>query len=155
MPVMNAAGMQLLEDSEGCILYAYDDENDKRIEPGDPILGTLTIGFGHTGHDVHPGQTITQAEADSLLAADLHCFEIAVNNMVTHDITPNQFSALVDFAYNEGAGSLKGSTLLRLLNQGDTGGAADQFANWDEGDGKVLPGLVTRRADERALFLTP
>jgi len=154
MPVINAAGLSLLEESEGCVLYAYDDANDNRIEPGDPVVGTLTIGYGHTGPDVHPGQTITQAEAAVLLQADLRCFELAVNNLVTHDVTQNQFAALVDFAYNEGSGALAGSTLLRLLNAGDVDGAANQFANWDEGNGQVLPGLVERRAKERALFLT-
>lgn len=154
MPVINAAGLSLLEESEGCVLYAYDDVNDNRIEPGDPIEGTLTIGYGHTGRDVHPGQTITQAEAEALLQADLRTFELAVNNMVTHNITPNQFSALVSFAYNEGAGALHGSTLLRLLNAGDTRGAAAQFGMWVSVDGHVLPGLVERRAKERALFLS-
>jgi lysozyme len=155
MPVLNAAGMQLLEESEGCVLYAYDDANDRKIEPGDPIEGTLTIGYGHTGPDVHPGMAINQTEADVLLDADLRCFEVAVNNMVAENLTPNQFAALVDFAYNEGATALKTSTLLRLLNDGDAQGAADQFAVWDEANGKVLPGLVERRAKERALFLTP
>jgi lysozyme len=142
--VINDTGLLLLKSSEGCELHAYQD-----------AVGVWTIGYGHTGSDVHPGQTITQADADTLLEADLKCFEVAVNNLVSHDLTSNQFAALVDFAYNEGAGALAGSTLLRLLNAGDVAGAADQFAAWDEAGGEVLPGLVARRAKEKELFLTP
>lgn len=157
MPQDNTAGLRLLENSESCVLYAYDDEvyPTTPFLPGMTLKGTLTIGCGHTGPDVHPGQTITQTEADELLQMDLRRFEIAVNNMVTHSITPNQFAALVDFAFNEGAAALKNSTLLRLLNAADVQGAADQFAVWDEAGGKVLAGLIARRAKERALFLTP
>ena len=147
--------LALLKSSEGCVLYAYDDENDKRIEPGDEVEGTLTIGWGHTGADVHPGQTITQAEADSILAADLHPFEVAVNNLVTHNINSNQFSALVDFAYNEGSGALARSSLLAALNAGDVAAAADDFGKYIYANGHVDQGLITRRAHERALFLTP
>lgn len=155
MPHMNAAGLAILKPDEDCVLYAYDDFNDKKIMPGDHVRGTLTIGWGHTGADVHPGQMITQAEADAILAHDLGPYEIAVNNMVTHNINPNQFSALVDFAYNEGSGALAHSSLLAKLNAGDVQGAANVFAEYDIGNGAVLAGLVKRRAQERALFLTP
>jgi len=42
---------------------------------------------------------------------------------------------------------------LRLLNGGDVSGAADQFPRWNKGASGPLPGLVRRRAAERALFL--
>jgi hypothetical protein len=70
-------------------------------------------------------------------------------------VTSNQFSALVSLAYNVGIGALRGSTLLRLLNARDYAGAANQFPRWNRGGGRVLPGLVKRRAAERDLFLTP
>ena len=122
--------------------------------PGDTVRGTLTIGWGHTGPDVHPGQNITQSEADQLLARDLTPFEAGVNSLVSHSITPNQFAALVSFAYNAGLQSLRSSTLRKLLNSGDIQGAANEFGKRVHGNGQVLPGLVTRRAAERTLFLT-
>ena len=155
MPTMDSKGLALLRSFEGCVLYAYDDANDKRIEPGDAIKGTLTIGFGHTGPDVVPGMTITQEQADALLMRDLERFEEGVNNAVTHDLTPNQFSALVDFAYNEGLEALESSTLLAMVNGGDMVGALEQFGPWDIADGRVSAGLVRRRAAEAALFGSP
>ena len=56
---------------EGEVLYAYDDANGRKIGPGGAVAGTLTIGVGHTGPDVRPGQTITKAQADAILANDL------------------------------------------------------------------------------------
>jgi GH24 family phage-related lysozyme (muramidase) len=78
-----------------------------------------------------------------------------VNNLVSRAATPNQFSAMVDFAYNEGAGALAGSTALREFNAGNDQAAADAFLMWDEAGGQVLEGLERRRQAERTLFLTP
>ncbi|EPF81527.1 lysozyme, partial [Acinetobacter gyllenbergii] len=49
--------------------------------------------------------------------------------------------------------AFKDSTLLKKLNAGDFMGAADQFPQWNKGGGKVMKGLVRRRAAERELFL--
>lgn len=142
MPKTNAAGVALIEEFEGCRLTAYQDS-----------VGVWTIGYGHTGPDVHIALRITQAQADALLAEDLASFEKCVNDAVSHSITPNQFAALVSFAYNLGCQALRGSTLLHLLNQGDVSGAADQFQYWTHAGGVILPGLVRRRVAEKALFL--
>ena len=61
--------------------------------------------------------------------------------------------SLTSFAYNCGLGNLQKSTLLKKVNAGDFKGAADEFPKWNKGGGKVLPGLVRRRASERLLFL--
>lgn len=139
----NQAGLNLIKQFEGLRLIAYQD-----------VVGVWTIGYGHTGPDVKPGMVITQAQADSLLADDLIRFEHGVGNMVTVPINANQFSALVSFSYNLGLGNLQSSTLLRLLNQGNAAGAALQFPLWDRAGGKVLPGLLSRRQAEQALFNT-
>jgi lysozyme len=67
-------------------------------------------------------------------------------------LSQNQFDALVDFVFNEGQGNFARSALLKLLNQKNYQAAACQFPAWCMADGQVLPGLVTRRAAERALF---
>jgi len=59
------------------------------------------------------------------------------------------------FTYNVGVENLAVSTLLKLLNQGDVAGAAQQFKLWDHVGGVVLPGLVKRRQAETNLFLLP
>ncbi|MBV8645110.1 MAG: lysozyme [Candidatus Eremiobacteraeota bacterium] len=147
MPKMNAAGLALIKEFEGLELRAYPDPG----TGGDP----WTIGYGHTGPDVHPGLTWTQAQADAALKRDLERFEKGVNDSISRALNSNQFSALVSFTYNVGIGALRESTLLKLVNAGDFTGAADQFGKWVNGGNGPLPGLVRRRTAERALFLKP
>ncbi|WP_374424977.1 lysozyme [Chromobacterium sp.] len=136
------AGVTLVKSSEGLKLVAYKCP-----------AGIWTNGYGHTGPDVTPGQVITQAQADALLARDLSRFETGVTRLVKVPLNQNQFDALVCFSFNLGLGALQGSTLLRLLNAGDYAGAAAQFLRWNKAGGKELPGLTRRRAAEQAMFL--
>jgi lysozyme len=104
---------------------------------------------------------LTRAEAEALLDADLARFEAGVARLCPVPMSDNQYSALVSLTYNIGLGAEGGepdfadSTLRRKLLAGDVQGAADQFPLWRMAGGKVLPGLVNRRREERALFLTP
>lgn len=134
------AGLALIKTYEGCKLTAY-------LCPA----GKWTIGYGRTTN-VKKGDTCSQAQADAWLLEEYDAFESKVRALVKVALTANQLGALVSFAYNVGVGSLKDSTLLRLLNAADYSGAAAQFARWNKGGGKVLPGLVKRRAAEAALF---
>ena len=81
-------------------------------------------------------------------------FEAAVTTLVTVDLNQNEFDALCLFTYNVGR-ALQNSTLLKKLNKGDRAGAAEQFAAWTHVGKHAEPGLVSRRASERALFLKP
>jgi lysozyme len=122
--------------------------------------GKWTIGWGHTKGVTAATKPITLAEGDALLAEDLVEFEDAVNSLVRVPLYQCQFDALVSFAFNVGQDidedsipeGLGDSTLLRKLNAGDYVGAADEFPKWNKAKGKVLPGLVKRRAAERAMF---
>jgi GH24 family phage-related lysozyme (muramidase) len=138
---INSKGLRLLKSFEGLRLDAYVD-----------AVGVLTIGYGTTT-GVVPGMRITEAEAEAFLKRDLGRFEAAVRDLVRVSLNDDQFSALVSFAYNVGESALANSTLLRLLNQGDFQGAADQFLRWNRGDSGELPGLTRRRKAERSLFL--
>jgi len=135
-------GEALTEQFEGCRLVAYQD-----------VKGVWTIGWGHTGPDVHPGLVWTQGQADDQLLVDMGHAEHAVNQLVTVALTQGEFDALCDFAYNCGIGALEGSTLLRLLNAGDYSGAATQFDRWSHASGKVVAGLLRRREAETSEFL--
>jgi GH24 family phage-related lysozyme (muramidase) len=77
-----------------------------------------------------------------------------VEALVETPLTDNQFGALVSFTFNLGRGNLAKSTLLRKLNGGDYDGAAIEFNKWNKAGGKVLAGLVARRAAEAELFQT-
>lgn len=137
------AGIDLIKRFEGLELTAYPDPG----TGGEP----WTIGYGHTG-GVKPGDKVTEAEAEEILRQDLRKFEDCVNAYVAVPITQGQFDALVSFAFNVGCGALKSSTLLRLLNNGDSEAAAQQFIRWNKAAGRVLAGLTRRREAERDLF---
>jgi lysozyme len=117
--------------------------------------GVLSIAYGHS---IRPheefAEPMTEAEGLALMLRDLAPIEIYLT-AVFPGVTQNQFDALADFAYNLGLGALDGSTLRRLIKTGDLQGAADEFPKWKYSNKVVLPGLVTRRAAERALFLQP
>jgi lysozyme len=140
----SASGLDLIKKFEGNKLKAYSD-----------AVGVQTIGYGHTGPDVHPGMKITQAQADAFLYADSVKFSNGVNKLVTTKINQNQSDALTSLSYNIGLGAFAKSTLLRKLNAGDTAGASEQFKVWNKGGGAVLQGLVNRRAEEAKLFNSP
>lgn len=60
--------------------------------------------------------------------------------------------AILDFAFNCGSVALQASTLRRRINADDDAGARVELMKWVRGGGKVLPGLVKRRAAEAALL---
>jgi lysozyme len=137
----SANGLSLTEQFEGFRLTAYQDQ-----------VGVWTIGYGHTGPDVTPGQTITMAEAQALLAQDVSSAAGCVNTVVAVKLTQQEFDALVDFVFNLGTGAFKGSTMLRDLNGEDFTSAAAQFDFWDRAGGAIVAGLLRRRQAEAALF---
>jgi lysozyme len=143
---INQAGEDLIKSFEGFSLKAYPD----------PATGAApwTIGWGHTGPGIGLGVTITPDQAEGYFQSDMLKFCQAVQAMAPK-CSDNQFAALVSFAYNCGVANLKSSTLLRLHNAGDYDGATGQFQLWVHGDGKVLPGLVSRRAAEARLYSQP
>lgn len=136
------AGICLIKQFEGCRLEAYL-----------CAAGVPTIGYGHTA-GVKMGMKISQAQAEDFLREDLRSFERAVSQALKRPVSQNQFDALVSFAYNLGAGALRGSTLLKLLNEGNINGAADEFPKWNKAAGRALEGLTKRRMRERQLFLS-
>lgn len=95
----------------------------------------------------------SDGEIDDLLAQDLALFTKGVVRLTHARVTAGQFGALVSFAFNAGLGNLQRSSILMKHRRGDHQGAADSFRMWTKGGGRVLPGLVKRREDERALYL--
>ena len=100
-------------------------------------------------------RTLTMAEVDAILAQDLGRFERGVLRLCPAAAgRQGIFDSLVSFAFNVGLGSLQRSTLRMKTNRGDFLEAADEFLKWTKAGGRVLPGLVKRRNDERALYLS-
>ena len=150
-PICNAA-IDLIKQAEGLRLKAY-------LCPA----GVPTIGWGHTGSDVTMNdvgkKTITETEAEHLLADDLEEFSTGVDRSVHVPLSENQRGALVSFAFNLGLGNLYLSTLLKKLNNAEYQEAGEQFLRWNKAtvNGKLIPlgGLTRRRKAEKALFDTP
>lgn len=136
-------GLEIIKRHEGLRLKAYKC-------PGD----VWTIGYGST-KGVTAGMVISKAEAEKRLLDDLQDAENGVDALVDVPLNQNQFDALVSFTFNVGRGALQRSTLLRHLNAGRYNAAAKEFDRWNKSAGRVLPGLVKRRSEEKALFLTP
>lgn len=143
MRQINADGLALIKRFEGLRLKAYKCP-----------AGVWTVGYGSTGPHVKPDTVITADEAERLLLDDLVRFEQGVA-LQCQIATDNQFAALVAFAFNVGLEALRTSTLRRMHNEGNYAGAAGQFGRWNKGGGRVLPGLIKRRAAEAALYSKP
>jgi len=135
-------GLGLIKDFEGLRLKAYLCS-----------AKVWTIGYGHT-KGVKAGDTCTLAEAEAFLVEDVKWVLVAVERTVKVPLTPGQRAAVNSFIFNCGATAFRTSTLLRKINAGDYKGAADEFPRWNKAGGKVIKGLVRRRAAERKVFLS-
>lgn len=150
-------GVALIKRFEGCARLRIDGMVAAYPDPGtggEP----WTIGWGATGRDhVHGGrigpQTVwTQAQCDDRLAQDLVRYAADVaRTLGDAPTTQAQFDALVSFHYNTGA--IARATLTQKHNAGDFQGAAREFARWNRAGGRVLKGLIRRRAAEAELYL--
>lgn len=140
--------LPLVKQFEGCVLTAYPDPG----TGGDP----WTIGWGHTGPEVHRGVVWSQQQADAALLLDLketHAGMMKALPMAVGYNGPRQ-AALTSWVFNVGAGAAADSTLRRRLAAGEDPNTVirEELPRWDKGGGGVLPGLVRRRAAEVALF---
>ena len=81
--------------------------------------------------------------------------EDGVNNWVVGLLSQGRFDSLVSFVYSIGVDSFKRSTLLKRLNQGKINEAASEFSRWIYTDAVRDPSLITRREEEKEMFLTP
>jgi lysozyme len=136
----------------------------KRFEGyrGKPYLcpaGVATIGYGSTyyadGRKVTlSDETISETIAETILLHELHhTYLPGVLRQCPILLTDERkCNAIVDFVYNLGLGRLQTSTLKRKINQQDWDAAQEQLMLWTKGGGRVLPGLVKRRAAESALL---
>lgn len=119
--------------------------------------GIWTIGYGWT-HGVKPGDIITKEEASKLVQSEVEKIAGQIANALSDDVfqqlNENQVCALIDFVYNLGIGTFKRSSLFTNIMAGNFAAAGEVFDLYVKGGGKVLPGLVRRRAEEKQLWYT-
>ena len=138
--VTSSNGLKVIKDHEGLRLTAYKCPAD-----------VWTIGWGHTA-SAREGMTITRAAAEELLKRDVAWAEDEVRRLPAK-LNQNQFDALVSLIFNIGSGAFRGSTARRLIVENPNNPAiADAIKLWNKGGGRVLPGLVRRRAEEAELY---
>lgn len=141
-----------------------------RFKPYQCPAKLWTIGVGHVIDPNHAklkiedrislpcpalwNRKFTVEEVDAILAKDLERFERGVLTYCpAAGSRQGWLDALVSFSFNVGLGTLQKSTLRAKFNRGEYEDSADEFLKYTKAGGKVLKGLVSRRNDERNLFL--
>lgn len=137
-----AAGMLLYftPQFEGVVLRGYTDP-----------IGIVTACAGHTKTAVL-GKAYTREECDRLLEQDLAEHAKGVLECVPREkLTSGQVAAFTSFAFNVGVAKFCGSTMANKARAGDKAGSCAELSRWTLAGGRELPGLVDRRAAERAI----
>jgi lysozyme len=116
------------------------------------VAGHLTIGYGHLIKEGEKWQHIDELQAEKLLRHDLRVAEYAVQRFIHVVLTDNQFSALVSFTFNLGAGALQRSTLRQKINRNEHQDVPNEMLKWVFSGGKRWHGLWRRRKAESVLY---
>lgn len=171
---VNTHGINLI-----CHFESLHDGDLKRIglQPKMDPIGIWTVGYGHALWNVADNRWYkgerdraevekinpvhTEEEARILLSTDLPKYSAAVLKMIRRrDLSENEFSALVSFAYNCGT-HYKNSLGIRIpfkiwsmVDGRITGHSMYDYwcSSVIKAGGKVLPGLVRRRKSEAMLY---
>lgn len=130
-----------------------------RVKPYQDAIGLWTVGVGHLIGDGKTlpdewNRTLTMGEVDEILRKDLARFEAGVERLCPSGLTQPRFDALVSISFNFGLGNLQRSSIRMKHNRGEFEDAADSFLLYNKAGGKIFKGLVNRRNDERALYLS-
>jgi lysozyme len=143
----SAKGLNLIKQFEGFLAKPY------KCPAGIP-----TIGYGATYYPnglkvTMTDKAITEGQASTMLMNMLRTYEKSVDSFCRDDINQNQFDALVAFAYNVGVNALKGSTLLKKVNNNPQDVTIrNEFLKWNKANGRTLKGLTNRRIAEADLY---
>jgi len=129
---------------EGLRLTAYPDPATR----GPP----WTVCYGET-KGVQRGDKHTLAECKAMLRESLEGYARGIERCVTAPLPDERYVALVSFAYNLGVGGACKSSVVRLINAGQTRAGCDALMRFNRAAGVVFPGLTKRRAKERELCL--
>ena len=124
---------------EGVILNKY----------ADPV-NIPTACAGETDREVvGMKQAFSRDECVALLGASLYAHAVELDKCIHRPIERHEAAAILSWAYNVGTGAACKSTLVRKLNAGQP--FCSELSKWVYAKGIKLPGLVKRRAAERAM----
>ncbi|RFU25668.1 hypothetical protein B7463_g10670, partial [Scytalidium lignicola] len=151
-PAVNQATLNLIESFEGWSTTPYKDPD-----------GNPTIGWGHLCSEVSCANIgyaipLSKTNGQKLLQSDLKVAENCITKDISNSVklNPNQYGALVSWAFNVGCSNAGSSTLVKELNDSENPDTvvSTELPKWDQGSNGVLPGLQRRRAAEVTLFKT-
>jgi len=142
---ISSSGVEFISTFEGLRLSPYTDS-----------AGKWTIGYGSI-YDLS-GKRVTAKTPPITLQNALQLLQKSIlgvctfmNKNIKVPLTQNQYDAICSLTYNIGVGNFQKSNLLKNLNAKKPV-SADNFTSWNKAGGKVIKGLVRRRADEWKLF---
>ncbi|KAJ1725478.1 hypothetical protein LPJ53_000293 [Coemansia erecta] len=150
---LNQAGLSLIEKWEGFV-----------SSPKPDPIGLPTVGYGHLCKQKNCAEVkykfpLTKSTAQQLLNDDIPTYTKCLASYLNASkvkLNANQWAALTSWVFNNGCGNAKSSQLVKRLNNGENPNtvASQELPKWRLAGGKVLQGLVNRRADEVKLFKT-
>jgi len=158
---ISVPAIEIIQEEELFKDTAYDDKRpDYVLKPGDKILGTLTIGYGHTNaardndEEIKIGDTVTEEEATEILKLDIAEFEKYVTNRAKKfdvELTQSQYDALVMASMNRDK-KMSGGPLWRAIKSGDEDKIKEMWSKTIEESVKTFPGLENRKNKELDIF---
>ncbi|MBD9645147.1 lysozyme [Pantoea sp. PNT02] len=145
----NERGLELIGNAEAC-----------RRDPYVCPAGVLTNGIGNT-HDVQPGVRLSDEQIAKDWERNIKVAEQCIDRYFRgKEMLNNTFSAMTSAAFNMGCYSLrfygspaKETTIHRMAAQRNWKQMCERLPDFVNAGGVKLPGLVTRRNNERALCL--
>jgi lysozyme len=130
-----------------------------RVGTGQPCTG----GYGET-ENVRCGETHTEKYWSDRLAQRLPEYDAKIAPCIHVDLPDNTRAALISAAYNAGPGAVCRSPMVAKMNAGDIRSGCESFLTKDaqghytgwyiRARGRVVQGLINRRANERKLCLS-
>ncbi len=138
-----AAAVALVATWEGLRTVAYRD-----------VVGIPTVCFGET-RGVKMGDRYTVDECKAMLGDGLAEFEQGMRKCLKapDQIPAKSYVSFLSLSYNIGTGAFCRSTVARRTNAGDIRGACNAIPAWNKAGGRVVKGLVNRRAEEQKICL--
>ena len=117
--------------------------------------GVWTVGWGHTGRDINKDTILTREEAELMLKKDVANLQEQILFLLDDKPTTNELDALTSLVYNVGLGAFKKSRLLKRINLKENGELiSKEWIEFNKVNGKVVKGLLRRRAEEICLYFT-
>lgn len=128
---------------EGLRLYSYQD-----------VIGVWTACYGET-KGIRPGMRFTKEQCDAMFIESLAEHEAGMRRCLKDpdSIPEKSYVAFLSLTYNIGTGGFCNSSLPRLINAGNIRAACNALPLFNRAGGRVVQGLVNRRAYEQRLCL--